>query len=180
MARHVAFFRNMNLGHRGSPVRAQLEEAFAVAGAEQVRSFQTNGTVLFAAAAPAQALMCVGDELRAACGYDGSWFVRALDRVPALVDAPVWAEPAADVYRETLTFFDADPAGLPELPWSNDAGDVTLLQVLDGCALGLSRQLGVSPGDPNSTIERMLGAQATTRTRGTAERLLRAATPPSA
>ena len=46
---HAAFFRNMNLGQARSlsPTRAVLEEAFRSAGARQVRSFQTNGTVAF-------------------------------------------------------------------------------------------------------------------------------------
>ena len=46
---HVAFFRNMNLGQARShsPTRPVLEDAFALAGAVGVRSFQTNGTVLF-------------------------------------------------------------------------------------------------------------------------------------
>ncbi|NHN57147.1 hypothetical protein G9U51_15355 [Calidifontibacter sp. DB0510] len=48
----VAFFRNLNLGHPGSPDRLGLEAAFARAGADGIRSFQTNGTVAFEARAP--------------------------------------------------------------------------------------------------------------------------------
>lgn len=40
----VAFYRNMNLGHAGSPDRAGLEGALRDAGARLARSFQTNGT----------------------------------------------------------------------------------------------------------------------------------------
>lgn len=49
----VVFYRNVNLGHTGSPRREQLEAALAAAGAERVRSFQTNGTVLLRAQDPA-------------------------------------------------------------------------------------------------------------------------------
>ena len=50
---HVVFYRNLNLGHSGSPNREQLETALLDAGAKRVRSFQTNGTVLIEANNPA-------------------------------------------------------------------------------------------------------------------------------
>jgi Protein of unknown function (DUF1697) len=50
--RHVAFFRNLNVGQRGSPTRDQLLAAFTTAGARDVVSFQANGTVVFRASAP--------------------------------------------------------------------------------------------------------------------------------
>lgn len=180
MARHVAFFRNVNLGHPGSPVRTQIEAAFAAAGALEVRSFQSNGTVAFASDAPVRAMKRVATELRAACGYDGDWFVRRLADLPALAEAEAWSGAGTDVFGETLTFFGVDPAPLPDMPWTNEAGDVSLLAVSKGCVLGVSRERRASPGDPNSTIERLLGAPATTRSRGTVQRLLRAVTPPSA
>lgn len=41
----VALFRNLNLGHVGSPTRQQLVDAFG--GPHAATSFQTNGTVVF-------------------------------------------------------------------------------------------------------------------------------------
>ena len=49
---HVVLYRNLNLGHAGSPNREQLEGALERAGALRVKSFQTNGTVLLEAEDP--------------------------------------------------------------------------------------------------------------------------------
>lgn len=84
---HVAFFRFMNLGHTGSPNRAQLEAAFAAGGAESVRSFQTNGTVLFTAEVPADTIAVVSDELEGAGIYTGVMFVRSLERITEIATA---------------------------------------------------------------------------------------------
>lgn len=40
----VALFRNLNLGHPGSPTNAELVEAFGSPAA--ARCFQSNGTVV--------------------------------------------------------------------------------------------------------------------------------------
>ena len=75
---HVVFYRNLNLGHSGSPNREQLETALLDAGAKRVRSFQTNGTVLIEANNPADVVAKAERGIRDASGYEDAAFVRNL------------------------------------------------------------------------------------------------------
>jgi uncharacterized protein (DUF1697 family) len=45
--KYAAFFRNLNLGRKNCPSKAQLEQAFLDAGAREASSFLTNGTLVF-------------------------------------------------------------------------------------------------------------------------------------
>ena len=84
---HVVFYRNLNLGHAGSPNREQLEGALERGGALRVRSFQTNGTVLLEAEAPEGVVAAAAGELGSLAGYDDAAIVRSLadlERVLAL------------------------------------------------------------------------------------------------
>lgn len=49
---HVAFLRNVNQGRPGHPSTSDIAEAFASAGCDGARTFQSNGTVVFASADP--------------------------------------------------------------------------------------------------------------------------------
>lgn len=171
--RHVAFFRNMNLGQARSksPTRAVLEEAFSAAGAQQVRSFQTNGTVAFDPVdrSPTDVVERAGSKLREATGYADIAPCQAItelallvaltrERLP-LVDRAVyvtcfdqrvgldWAEPEAVLDRLGTTVIASGPG------W-------VVTQVAPG-------------GDPTTAVQAKIGQKATTRGFGTVERLLR-------
>jgi hypothetical protein len=64
---YALFYRNLNLGHAGSPDRRGLEQALLDAGASAARSFQTNGTVLLTADDPQRSVMGAAHSLRADC-----------------------------------------------------------------------------------------------------------------
>ncbi|WP_141928247.1 hypothetical protein [Yimella lutea] len=70
----VALFRNVNLGHPGSPTGDELVEAFG--GPAVARSFQSNGTVVFEAMDPenasAAAIIRAGHRVSANCCHPGA------------------------------------------------------------------------------------------------------------
>jgi len=68
--RHVAFFRNLNLGQRRSPTRDQLMAAFAAAHATEVSPFQVNGTVVFRATEATRVVELVRSSLARETGWD--------------------------------------------------------------------------------------------------------------
>lgn len=172
---HVAFFRNMNLGQARSqsPTRPVLEDAFALAGAVGVRSFQTNGTVLFdpLAAAPDAVVERVRVTLAERVGYTDIAPVQPLGVVRGLVRATHERLPALDraIY---VTFFRADGP----LDWANPEARLDSLGttvVASGRGWVVTQ---VAPGgDPTTAVQARLGSKATTRGLGTIERLLRTA-----
>lgn len=173
----VAFFRNMNLGQARShsPTRPVLEGAFIAAGAVGVRSFQTNGTVLFdpLAAAPTAVIEQVRAILAERVGYTDIAPVQSLDAVAGLVRTTRASLPAVDraVY---VTFFFFAPDG--SLDWAAPGAgldSVGTTVVASGPGWVVTQ---VAPGgDPTTAVQARLGSKATTRGFGTIERLLRAA-----
>jgi hypothetical protein len=160
----VAFFRNLNLGHRGSPNRAQLLEAFAGAGCEDARSFQTNGTVIFHAAAPTSLARQAARALAPACGWDDVVVVRRarwlLDLADRMGDQPSTAE---------VTLFDS-PAPFPHpTPWRPERGRIVVVAAGRDHTIGVNDLPNTAFGTP--TAERLLGVRATSRACTTMHRL---------
>ncbi len=178
---HAAFYRAMNLGHRGSPVRAQLEAALVEAGARAVRSFQTNGTVLLdvgGAADDVAAAVVRGAAplLAERSGYTHAALVRSLADVAAAIDGDPFALTRDErTYRETLTFLDGGEPLPVDLPWTDPRDMLDLLAARRGVVVGVVRGGPGTWADPNSLVERFTGGVATTRTLGTVQRLLAAA-----
>lgn len=173
---YAVFYRNLNLGHAGSPNREQLETALANAGAERVKSFQTNGTVLIAGSDPERIVRSAALELKEVAGYDDVAIVRALNDVKDALSLGVFEEHESPrTYRETVTFFQGGEKPSWPLPWTNSKDDVDILHIENGIALSLIRKPRNTAGNPTYELERETGAVATTRTRGTIDRLLKAA-----
>ncbi|MFH8485305.1 DUF1697 domain-containing protein [Streptomyces longisporoflavus] len=169
----VVFYRNMNLGHPGSPDRATLEEVLVAAGARTARSFQTNGTVLLDAGNPAKVVSQAAGEFKTAAGYTDAAMVRSLDELAEVLEGkPFEGHKDSRTYRETFTFFDGDKPLDLQLPWTNRKDDVDIIALHDGLALSTIRKFKSSAGSPTAEIERLTGAPATTRTLGTIERLI--------
>ncbi len=176
-ALHVAFYRNMNVGHARSPTRSQLEGAFRAAGADSVRSFQTNGTVVFSAGGdqPDALVSWAAPLLAEQSGYAEAVFVRRLDALSAaLARQPFPAVRDERTYRETFTFYDGGKAPELDLPWTCPRGDINVLEVHEDYALSVVRKTGTTAGSPTAVMELLLGLPATTRTLGTIERLVKA------
>lgn len=170
---HAVFYRNLSLGHRGSPTLQALEAALTAAGAIRVASTGSNGTVLLEAADPLTVVHGAARELERTVGYRDAAFVRPFGVVASIAGRrPFEGHSDARTYRETFTFFDGLLDAPLDLPWTNGRGDVEFLAIADGIAAGTVRWLASGPGSPNAEIERLTGSAATTRTRQTVERLV--------
>ncbi|MER6971706.1 DUF1697 domain-containing protein [Nocardioides sp. NPDC000445] len=173
---HVVFYRNLNLGHAGSPNREQLEGALKRGGASHVKSFQTNGTVLIKSEDPEGVVAAAASELAATAGYDDAAIVRPLADLEELLALGVFEKhESPHTYRETVTFFQGGTKPSWSTPWTNAKDDVDVLHVGDGIALSLIRKPRNSAGSPTFELERATGGVATTRNRGSIDRLLKAA-----
>lgn len=173
---NAVFYRGMNLGQPGSPSREQLESALTTAGADHVKSFQTNGTVLLIATDPQAVTRRAAGVLLNVCGYSDAAFVRPVSLLKALISGDAFdGHTDEQTYRETFTFFDTTAVPSWTLPWTNTKDDVDILHINNGVALGVIRKPKNTAGSPTAEIERATGASATTRTRGTIERLVKTA-----
>ncbi|WP_171041361.1 DUF1697 domain-containing protein [Sinomonas susongensis] len=169
----AGFYRNLNLGHPGSPTRAVLEAELREAGARRVVSVGANGTALIEAEEPEEVFRASIAALEKMAGYRGAVMVRTFSLLASIVDRkPFGGRGDGQLYRETFTFFDGGKPLCVPLPWTNGRGDVDIIDVSDGVALGVTRWTGSGPGSPGAEIERLTGAITTTRTRGTIERLV--------
>ncbi len=176
--KYVVFFRNLNLGRRNCPDKALLEQAFETAGALRPASFQVNGTLVFEArsdAAARRVLAAASAHLRAACGLREPGFLRRLAAVAELVASqPFSSQRLDDVYDCCISFLSAKASELPALPLCSARGDAEVFayHAASHTALGLSRQLGASPGSSNALLEKALGTPTTMRNWGTLTRLV--------
>jgi uncharacterized protein (DUF1697 family) len=162
--RHVAFFRNLNHGQRGSPHRDQLLAAFASAHATEVTPFQGNGTIIFRASEPTR----VVDLVRAALAEETGWSdiapVRRATWVRDLVDH------VGDVGDNAEISFYDDHRDFPEpLPWRPESGRVTVVQADRLHAVSMNDESRTSYATP--ALEALLGIQVTSRGLSTMHKL---------
>lgn len=169
---HVALFRNLNLGHRGSPTGQELVAAFG--GPAVARNFQTNGTVLFVSATPeataSRALQILQDG-----GYAHSMVVRSVSDVVRSVRATAEADPGENIYRAMVSFFDIEQLPKVELPARSSDQLVELRQLDRDSASSVCWKPRSAAGDVSGFLESLLSVPVTTRTLGTLQRLLVAA-----
>lgn len=173
----AAFLRNVNLGRPGAPTRLQLEAAMAAAGASDPRSFQTNGTVVFGARSLAGAERVLRKALKllaGECGLGEPGCVRSLDELAALVATKAFDDYNRDEVYEFVFSFACERSTVltGRLPLDNATGNVRILALADGNALGVSWKLGASPGSPNLFLEKTTGKPWTSRAIGTLQRLV--------
>lgn len=168
----VALFRNVNLGHPGSPTGEELVAAFG--GPAVARTCQTNGTILFGSDDPEATRR---NALRAlqSNGHHHSMIIRPVSELEQLVRETPAADPAENVYRMMISFFDIEHLPDVELPLrSRD-------QLVEVRRLGLRGAASVcwkprhTAGDVTGFLEALLHVPVTTRTLGTLERLIAAA-----
>lgn len=155
----------------------QLEEAFRGAGAEFAQSFQTNGTLVYAAEDREAALAILERAIQAlqtACGLREPAFI---SRLQHLVDL-VAADPFAEAGTENLYYFSASfmaPDALARLaePFWMPRRDLEVVQVTDEVLLCVVHKIERRTGDPTSFFEKFLQTKVTTRAWSTIERLVK-------
>jgi uncharacterized protein (DUF1697 family) len=174
--RYAAFFRNLNLGRRNCPDRAQFEQVFLEAGASAAASFLTNGTMVFEARSRRAAeniLDTASASMAASCGLREPAFLRGIDQLVALVDtAPFRAIDSTTVFACCVTFLHREVVITDKPPLATPRGDVEVIAITGSEALCLAHKLGKNPGSPNAFLEKALALPATTRVWNTVVRLV--------
>ncbi len=171
---NVAFFRNLNLGHRGSPTSDELVAAFG--GPTVARNFQTNGTVLFASAFP----RATADQARRALrerGYQHHMVVRATSELGKIVTETPEAAREENVYRTMISFFDTEHLPRVELPARSRDQLVELRRLGPGYVCSVCWKPRSKAGCVTGFLETLLNAPVTTRTLSTMRRLIAAEGP---
>jgi len=167
----VALFRNLNLGHPGSPSGAELVAAFG--GPRVARSFQTNGTVVFEAAEPKVAAAAAVASMRAD-GYAHSVVVRPMQEIRrAVAEAPP-VDPQEGIYRAVLSFYDVEAIPAVETPMRSRNRLVEVRRLGQTDAHSVCWKPHRTAGDVTGYLERLLGVPVTTRTLTTLQRLIEA------
>lgn len=166
----VALFRNLNLGHVGSPSGATLVDAFG--GPAVAANFQTNGTVVFGADDP----VCVAERARTvldAAGFGQPFVVRSLAELAGMVQETPVVDPAEDVYRVVGSFYDAVLRPEIAVPLRSPDGLVEIRQVNGSWAWSVCWRPRNTVGNVTGFLESLMGVPVTTRTARTLDRLVR-------
>jgi len=156
LGRHVAFFRNLNLGQRGSPTKDQLLGAFEAAGATGATSVRVNGTVVFASSSPARTRDRV-------C----SWLIEHSDWCDVAPVRPArWVLDLAEGLKGVegnaeVAFFDARDDFPQAVPWRPATGRLTVVRADRRHAIVVDDEPRTSYATP--VLERLLGLRVTSR-----------------
>jgi uncharacterized protein (DUF1697 family) len=177
MTLYATFYRNVNLGQPRSPTRSQLEDSLAAAGAGAPQSFQTNGTVVFAAESLTVAREVVeraGRIMAGTCGLKEPAFTIELEPLVAMAEEkPFAGREDENPHEFSATFMSDESLARLQAPLISPRGDVEVIRVTPFVVLSMGRRVGAGLGNPTPFLEKLLGAPATTRGWGTIERLAR-------
>ena len=138
------------------------------------RNFQTNGTVLFTSATPKATASRALRGLRDG-GYSHSMVMRTVAELEYIVGETPEVDPAENVYRTMISFFDTDRLTPVELPMRSCDQLVELRRVDRGRATSVCWKPRHTAGDVTGFLEALLGVPVTTRSLGTLKRLVAAA-----
>lgn len=168
--KHVAFFRNLNLGHPRCPSGTELVYAFG--GSDTAESFQTNGTVIFETDSPHASVALALRRLRSS-GYGQTPMIRRVEQLSHIVTELPEIDPAEGVYRGMLSFFDVEKLPAVTLPLRSpdqlvEVRRLTSTHAWSGCWKPRS-----TAGDTTGFLESILRGPVTTRTTATIQRLVR-------
>lgn len=175
--KHVAFFRNLNLGRPKCPNKAQFEAAFLDAGAPTAASFLTNGTMVFeapTAAAAKKLLASASERLHAECGLVEPAFLRTVAQLKKLAQAePFDHVDEGSVYARCITFLHPKARiEAHDLPIDTSRGDCHIFASTAAEAFSTVQKNGNTVGNPNGVLEKLLKLPATSRNWNTVVRLL--------
>jgi uncharacterized protein (DUF1697 family) len=167
MKTHVAFLRGINVGGKGMVRMADLQKAYAQAGAREVRTFIQSGNVVFATEeAEVEAVGAkVAARLKKLLGWEPVVMYRTAEELRKLVKAepfkPFAGEAGAKWY---VTFLAERPKVKLKLPIvvEKEAIEVIGLKGRELCVLSREKKDGHF-GFPNAWAEKTLKTSATSR-----------------
>jgi uncharacterized protein (DUF1697 family) len=171
---HVAFLRAVNVGGRGLVKMADLQHAFAAAGAKSVRTVIASGNVLFEAPAVLGPLRRrILNEVRPLLGADPQIAFRTQPYLERLIAAAPFGPLVNDrTLKLYVLFLLGRPKRLPALPMriAKEVIDVTSLYERDALIVSRRKPNGFY-GFPGLWTEEELGVASTARSWSTILRI---------
>ncbi len=161
MARSVVFFRNLNLGQGWAPTRRQLEAAYDAAGASDVVNVQSNGTVVFTAAAPRRTTDAVLSALHELTGYSDIAVVRSARWVERLAARLGELDVPDDIPSEVVLF--DGPAVTPPCPWTSPDGRTRVIAADRQHAVTTFDRTAGRGSNAAAVLEQLTGVRTTAR-----------------
>lgn len=165
----VAFLRNVNQGQRGHPSTDDVVASFLLAGAHDVRTFQSNGTVLFdstdADGVVSDALHALA--VRSGAERDGFWMPWA-----EVVDIVGRHATRSDARRCELTLHDGGVIDLEDAETSRTAAHRRCRIVEAGAGWIVTTNERDAESNATPVAERLTGGPATSRGLPTLVRLV--------
>lgn len=167
--RHVAFLRNVNQGQRGHPSTADVVAAFDGAGAVEVATFQSNGTIVFTSDNPMTVLDTAITILAAESGMFREGFWMPLPEVAAIADAH---SATPDAARRELTLHAGGVVDIADAEVVREAAHrrCEIVDAGDGWFVSVNERHRESNATP--VAERLTGSPATSRGLPTLVRLV--------
>ncbi len=174
-AEYVAFLRAVNVGGRAVVLMTDVRDAFARAGAQNVRTVIQSGNVLFAAAPREVAgiLDRAGHRLGALAGERPAIALRTVGEVSRLVDdSPFAALPDTTGAKLYVAFLADRPRRAPVFPLVSAKEALEAIGLRDRDVFIVSRRKPNGMfGFPNNFVEEQLNIGATTRNWTTVTRI---------
>lgn len=158
--RCVAFMRNVNQGQRGHPSTADIVAGFADAGYPDVQLFQSNGTILFDADDPAEAVDSAAEAIAVRSGRERDILWIPLSDLIAIVDDH-GATPEPRRYELTLHRGGAVDAQDPDALALATQARCAIVDAGPGWTLVRNDVDG--QGNATPVLERLTGDRATSR-----------------
>ena len=165
----VVLFRNLSLGHPGSPTCQELVEAFG--GAAFASAFRGNGSLVLHESVTQGQIVAATNRLQTA-GYTHSIVVRSVNAIRRTVDRVIEPSAADNVYRVMISFFDAPSPLDLSLPRRSPNRLVEIHDLDAGAAISYCWKPGSSAGNVTGFLESLINGPVTTRTLGTLQRLI--------
>jgi len=173
---YVAFLRGINVGGHRLIKMDELARIFESFGHTKVRTFIASGNILFSTSEKREATITkhVESDLEKALGYHVDVFLRSINQLQTMVDSKPFARvkvsPDAKAY---VTFFNAKPAALPDVPSGSPAKGYRLLRLDKRELYSLSLRLpNGRSGDSVTLVERIVRIPTTTRNWNTITKLV--------
>jgi uncharacterized protein (DUF1697 family) len=173
--RQLALLRAVNVAGHGTVKMEDVRDAFAAAGAGEVRTFIQSGNVLFHAPREAAFRHRVAERLSRMLGEEPVVIYRSRRQVEELVRESPFGELEDRRDRKLFVAFLARrPRRPPALPLRSEreAVEAIGIRASDVFVVSWQKKKGGMFGFPNALVERELGVSATSRNWNTVRRIL--------
>jgi uncharacterized protein (DUF1697 family) len=165
MTRYVAFLRGVNVGGHNLVITSDICKRLVYLGLADVKGYKQSGNIIFETEDADADTITEGirRELRGLIGKDIDVFLRTMPEVREMVRLDPFRDVKRGDVKMFVTFLPGELREVPMLPLKSSGGDAEIILVRGREAFGLGYLKDGRYGASYGTIEKKLGATATTR-----------------